>query len=216
MKTKILLFVFLAASSLCLSQEKQEVFSSRSITFYGFDFALFAYVNPNDPTKTYDAEKIKDVYPVFWNTYVLEERPTSKLEKYFNKDTVYSDLSCITESAKMINEKTFIRDTPITLNQDEIQALLDSYNIPNPKTKVGLVCVVENFIKSTKYGTHATCYFVFFDTSSKKILMINKEEKGTAGGWTFRKYWGTALVRSVCFYTDDIYKKEQRKYKSKH
>jgi len=226
MKTALSVF-FILITSFCFSQEEKLVYSSRQITFYGFDFSLFRYVDPDkvvnvnvngllDPTNAKNAanaSKIKNESPVAWNTYFFQERPEKALRKQFKKDSVYIDLSCVLESAKNINEQTFIDAAPIKLSTTQIQEVINSYKIDKPKTTIGLVCVVENFIKSTKYKTHAETYYVFFNISDRKILMIDRVNDGDAGGWTFRKYWGIALIRNSDIYFHKFYKKRLSKYK---
>jgi len=158
---------------------------AESIIWAGIDFSQVKMIGP-------DFNKPDEIFPGMlekWNGLFLKEKIitlTKDLKKKIvldvectrivNKDTSASQIFVSPGPEDGIN-KTHITDAIIAKQ-------VNSYKMVS-KSGIGLVFIVDRFVKLEEKGA---VYVVYFDVATRKVIS-SKREVNSAAGFGFRNYW---------------------------
>jgi len=192
----------------------KKVFDAKEITFYGLDFTKTAFVGNFGAINDLETspKKLRDKYILGWNNILVTERPKYNAQRFYNKDTVYTDINVTKERNSKIDtadiyklsNQNFV--TP-HLKSDDLKQIVKELNI-EAKTSVGLVYIVDFFNKDVKQGC---IWAVFFDTKTKEIL-YEASFTESAAGIGLRNFWASVVLRTM-EKSSAAYKKETKKMK---
>lgn len=192
----------------------KRAYEAKEITFFGLDFTKAAFVGNfgaiNDLETT--PKKLRDKYILGWNNILVTERPKYNAQRFYGKDTVYTDINVTKERNSKIDtadiyklaNQNFVNPH---LNYDDIKSLVKELKI-EANTSVGLIYIVDFFNKDIK---QACTWVVFFDTKSKDIL-YHASYTESAAGIGLRNFWASTVLRTMENSSRD-YKKEGKKLK---
>jgi len=177
---------------------ENDVFESKEIVFYGYDFSHFRLAD----VKRLYAETKK--YIPAWIGFLNEHATESTLQKTFRKEIVKFNFDYTTSLIKPLIEDSLVTVTKHSISPDSIQSIISSYQIKENEG-IGFVVIVECFEKERKTST---AYFTFFDIASKKVIMSDYFGANDADGYGLTNYWGVGLNATFAKYVADIYRKK--------
>lgn len=188
MKSFKLVLLFFALSFSLKAQTVNDVFTSKSITWYGIDFSKSVLVGTTEVWG--EPAKVKELYIPAWNNFVITEPKKYDLQKSFRKDIVSIDLKKVTEINRSIAMETIImtQNDETLLTESEIAKQVAKYADPS-KNGVGAVLLVEYFDKWKAMGM---AHLVFFNAANGNPLLI-KTLDGQAAGFGLRNYWAKTI-----------------------
>ena len=188
---KTLLFALLTLSLSVFAADKapkNPLFSSPQIIWAGVDYSHARLIGPGEFANP------AAIFPGMleaWNNLVLQER--LRTMKKASGKAIVPDVTGVTEvnksatAAQIINAPGTNDTIAQTLITPEVIAqAVKSYQLEN-KTGLGVVYIVDRFIKLEKKGTGAV-YVVAFDVATREVLSAERIT-GRAGGFGFRNYW---------------------------
>lgn len=188
-KFLLLLITGILISSTSYSQSSGSSFNANQITWFGIDYTECYFLNPIDfPSRDDLKNKLQA-----WNDLVLNER-----EKYITKTLKGKSVKYAKNAVNERNETVKIKDK-ITddntksnhLKSDQIQGMINSYNIEDGLSGTGLVLIAESYDKPTEHGNY---YVTFFDIATKKVF-ITEPISGKAKGFGLRNYWAGSIYK---------------------
>jgi hypothetical protein len=141
---------------------ENDVFSSKNIIFYGFDFTGFQLSDPKRMGQ--DLKK----YVLSLTGFLIERLPEKKLQVWLNKDIIIYNLNPTLLLNKKINNEDIASPVKHNIAKDSIQTFIDKYAIID-KEGIGYVIIYECFDNASK---RVSAYSVFFDISTRKILVL--------------------------------------------
>jgi len=189
---KKLLFTLIACaliSSTGFSQSSGASFNTSNITWFGIDYTHCYFITPMYFPNTGDLKlKLKA-----WNDLVLYER-----EKYIEKTLKGKNVEFSTDAVEAKNNevdiKSMIKDNASDadlLKSDQIQGIINGYNIESGMKGTGLVLIAESYNKPAEEGYY---YVTFFDIATKKIF-VTEQMSGKAQGFGLRNYWANTFYK---------------------
>ncbi len=182
------------------SNEK-DLFNSRKITFYGYDFSNF---------QLSDAKRVNQDLKKYLFTlsgFLDEHLPSKKLEKWIDKDSIIYNYSPTIVVNKGINSEAISAFAKHTINKDSIQSFVNRYQIVE-KEGIGYVIIFECFDNASK---SVSAYQVFFDVNTKKIITIDYNVSKDGNSYNRISDWNAAAFLALKRLAD-IYKDKQDKY----
>jgi hypothetical protein len=186
---------------------EKDVFTTKTITFYGYDFTHF---------KLADAAKINDPdvkeYIPYAVGYCVKYINEEKLRNWLYKNVVSFNLKTTEEFIRNENTGDFVTISRPTLPKDSIQKMINVYPVTE-KQGIGFLVICECFDNNTN---RVSTYFTFFDIATKKVLMVDYFVVGSqirAYRKVSKKYfWATLLEKSFAQYAGLIYRKRAKAY----
>lgn len=166
---------------------ENDVFRSKNIIFYGFDFTDF---------QLSDAKRIgQDLKKYVFNLtgFLLEHLPEKKLKKWIEKDTVVYSLNPVMLLNKKINNDDIASPIKHTINKDSLQLFIDKYSITE-KEGIGYVIIYECFDSNSK---RVSAYSVFFDIATKKILLSEYVSHRDGNSYNRISDWNPASFETI-------------------
>lgn len=208
---KILFVIFLISSEVAFSQTSQDVFTSKTIVYYGLDFSKTKFIGEFSDITPSNASELRDIYFVKWNNVIISESDKYNLKKFYKKDSVIVDLNPVAMINKEVDpDSLFVYEVPQKLKLAQIQNMVNRYQIKE-QSGVGLVFIIESFDKTKETGRMCV---TFFDIATRKIL-LSKRIEAMAQGFGLRNHWiktvHTAMVD--CSYNWKAWRKECLKSK---
>lgn len=195
----ICVFIFKTTNAQTTYSSEKDVYNSKKIIFYGFDFTDFQLA---------DAKRIgQDLkkYVFTLTGFLVEHLPEKKLKKWINKDTVTYNLNPTMLVNKKINNDDIATAVKHTISKDSIQSFINKYSI-SEKEGIGYVIIFECFDNSAK---RVSAYSVFFDISTKNILTVDYVSDRDSNSFNRLSDWNAAAFVLVKKLTESYEEKEE-------
>jgi hypothetical protein len=188
-KILIALTACLLIVSAGFSQSSKASFNTNDITWFGIDYTHCYFSTPIDFPNTGDLKaKLKA-----WNDLIFYER-----EKYIDKTLKGKNVKFSTEAIEEKNNTVDIKSRILDdlskanlVQSDQIQEIINGYNIKDGSTGTGLVLIAESYNKPAEEGSY---YVTFFDIATKKIF-ATEQMSGKANGFGLRNYWANTFYK---------------------
>lgn len=182
-KLLALLFTIAILTTSGFGQSSDNAFNSNDITWFGIDYTQCYFLTPIDFPNVSDLKSKLDS----WNDLVLYER-----EKYIEKTlpgkNVEFEIDAVSERNTTIDVKSRLTEDKSKSNHlktDQIQGIINEYNIESGLEGTALVLIAESY---DKLGEHGNYYVTFFDLNTKKVYATERIS-GKAKGFGLRNYW---------------------------
>jgi hypothetical protein len=209
-----LVLFFCSLIQISSAQTIKDVFTSSKtpILYLGLDFTLTRLIGES----TVNGIDMRDKYFPELNELVIKEPQKFDLQKAFNKTTIKNDLSIVEKRNKKINADDIIsaKESDYSrLHEDDISKLVSGIDFEQKKG-LGLLFIVEGMIKGEKKGddSFSSVWVTIADMGANKVLMTERVEGFTSGGFTFRNYWAYTIYMVI----DNIDKYKYKRWKKKY
>jgi hypothetical protein len=206
----ILVLFFCSTSQNLTAQTIKDVFTSQTqILYLGIDFTQTRLIGEAS-VKGID---MRDKYFPELNDLVINEPKKYDLKKAFNKTTISNDLGIVTKRNSKINAEDIISEKSSDysrLKEEDINKLVREIDFEQKKG-IGLLFIVEGMKKGEKKGdnSNSSIWVTFVDMGANKVLMSERVEGMTSGGFSFRNYWAYTIYSVI----ENIDKKYYRWWK---
>lgn len=189
-KTKLLIALLLLVSI-------QPVFSQTTfkdyfnedtpLTYLGVDFTQAKVTGLTKP----ELEDLVERHFSSINNLVLNEPDKYKLEKFFHKYEVKTDIDLVEGHNKKIDaDKLKANGETKELTQSDLEKLVKGYNFSGKKG-MGVMLVMENMDKTEK-AEKGILHVVFVDMEKSKVLFSERYTTKPAG-FGVRNYWAKTV-----------------------
>lgn len=201
LKTNCLFLVlfFCSSSRSLTAQTIKDVFTSSKtpILYLGIDFTQTRLIGEAS-VKGID---MRDKYFPELNELVINEPQKYDLKKAFNKTTISNDLGIVTKRNIKINAEDIIskRSSDYSrLKEEDINKLVSEIDFEQKKG-IGLLFIVEGMKKGERKGddSNSSIWVTFVDMGTNKVLMTERVEGMTSGGFNFRNYWAYTIYNVI-------------------
>lgn len=180
----VIAFLF---SQTVFSQSENDIYSARTITWFGIDYTHCYFISMLDFPSLHDlVDKIRA-----WNSLVLTERA-----KYIDKNFPGRDVRFYNDIVNARNDQIKITDHITNdlfksnhLDEVQVKKIISSYKIPKDKKGIGLVLIAESYSKPNVKGAY---YATFFNMATKKVL-VTERMFGKPKGFGLRNYWAASI-----------------------
>lgn len=197
MNFRFLLALFLTALfTIQLSAQKKGPFGhpripdASSIVWFGLDFSKAKLIGSEGFSDPVD---IKDRFFDKWNRLMIDEADKYNFRETFRKESLEYDLSVVEERNKMPEADELVINKAYALGQDEVEAMIRTYNPSEITDGLGLVFVIESFNKTDQ---EAYMWVTFFDIASREVILIDRY-MGEPGGFGLRNYWAGSIYEVI-------------------
>jgi hypothetical protein len=211
-KTNWLILVLFFCSSIqsLTAQTIKDVFTSSetSILYLGIDYTQARLIGGTDGTGT----QVRDLYPAI-NNVVINEPKKYDLQGAFHKSVINNSLGIVTKRNKEINGENIISTESTDYNrlkEEDINNLVKGIDFEKKKG-IGLLFIVEAMKKGEKGGT-SSIWVTFIDMGANKVLMTERMEGTTGGGFGFRNFWASTIFNVI----ETIDKKKYKDWKKQY
>jgi hypothetical protein len=187
--------LFFCSSIQSLSaQTLKDVFTSSetSILYLGIDFTQARLMGDAATSGI----EMRDKYFPGINDVVINEPKRYDLAKAFNKTTINNDLGIVTKGNKKINAEDIISTNSSDysrLTEVDITKLVSGIDFEKKKG-LGLLFIVEGMSKMVK---GASIWVTFIDMGAKKVLMTERIESKSSGGFSIRNYLANTIFNLI-------------------
>jgi hypothetical protein len=193
------------------AQTIKDVFTSSetSILYLGIDYTQARLIGDASQTPI----EVRDKYFPGINDVVVNEPKKYDLQKAFNKSLINNSLGIVTKRNKKINAENIASTESADysrLKEEDINKLVKGIDFENKKG-IGLLFIVEGMKKADKRAT-SSIWVTFVDMGTNKILMTERMEGETKGGFGFRNYWASTIFDLI----EKIEKREYKDWKEKY
>lgn len=182
-KTSLLILLVLFVSPL-FSQNVSEVFTKKTMTFYGLDFSNTKLIGSSTFV---DPQTIKSKYYREWNDLMKVERKKYDVAKFYQKRIANYAFSIVNERNKLPTVDKMVIDEDHAISKNLLDRIMTKYR-DSDHEGLGLVYIVESI---NAYDKEMRIWVTFFDIKSHKIL-LTELFTGKAGGAGVRNYWAKA------------------------
>jgi len=165
------------------AQTMDDVYEAESITWFGLDYKNAYFISSADFPDPY---ALKSKFSA-WNDLIVMEHDKYNLDRFFNTDIVVH-----LDMMEKRNEKIRLKDRITNddflsshLEYENIQEIVNTYNLEGEEPGIGLVFIVESLSKPNVKGAY---WVTFFDIKSKKVIS-SERYLGKPGGFGLRNYW---------------------------
>ena len=182
-KTFLVIIIAMLSVTFGSAQTMDDVYNAESITWYGLDYKNAYFITIMDFPDPY---ALKSKFSA-WNDLINMERDKYNLNRFFNTDVTIS-IDMIEKRNEKIRLKDKITDDDFLsshLEYNNIQEIVNTYNLEGEDPGIGLVFIVESLSKPNAKGAY---WVTFFDIKSKKVIS-SERYLGKAGGFGLRNYW---------------------------
>ncbi|MBL4653265.1 MAG: hypothetical protein JKY53_10445 [Flavobacteriales bacterium] len=169
--------------------QKEELFTERSMVYYGVDFANVRMIGSRSFG---DSQYIVENNFQSINSQILVEESKYNWAQAFRKTTIENDIEMVAYPNKNVDPYSIVIDEMYTISTEEVQQIVSKYN-PKQQEGIGFVIIMETLNKTNELGS---MYFVFFDIKTKKVLLAEKKI-GIASGFGTRNYWMKPVYESL-------------------
>lgn len=177
----ILLALFVIPS---FSQEVSDVFTKKTMTFYGLDFSKTKLIGSSTFV---DPQTVKSKWYREWNDLMKVERKKYNVQKFYKKRIANYYFSLANERNKLPTVSKMVIDEDYSISKNLLDKIINKYR-DSDHEGLGLVYIVESI---NAYDNEMRIWVTFFDIKSRKIL-LTELFTGNAGGIGFRNYWAKA------------------------
>lgn len=200
MKIPALIISFLAVVSQCIAQGSyntaEDVYKSRSMTFYGYDFNRVKLLEP----KRISEDMTTQVFT--WLGFMKERMTDEKLSAWLGKQITSNWVPIVDLTKANLNGKELVDVVKRPIHKDSLESIVRKYPLTE-KEGLGLVVILEAFEKDTK---RVYAYFTFFDIASRKVVLADYFNSKEADGYGLTNYWGIGMVGTTKIYIADEFK----------
>lgn len=186
---KIVVLLFFLSANILLAQDVKSIFdsSNTSMEFLGLDFLQAKLVGVHDFNKS---ATMQDNYFDAWNDLFLSEKQKYDVRRAFVNQEMSFDFSMVKKRHEGLKLAEMVTNyKPESFSKEALQAIINSYDIGESESELGLSFVVHSL---NKYQELACFYVVIFNIKTKNILFYEKLS-GEAGGFGFRNYWARCV-----------------------
>lgn len=211
---KFLTLVFVLAGLISSAQKHyaaKDLFTEKSIVWFGIDYSKAKFIGSFAQFKDageVDGSKLVTTYFPGWNNVILREPKKYDIAKFFNKESVPSDLSSVTKINSATKPQGIMQENDYVLSETEIPRMVAKYKSTQNKQGLGLVFITESYNHSKESGSY---YVVIFDIASKKVL-ISEKISTRPGGIGLKNYWISTAFKALEEVSDNTYAKWQKTY----
>lgn len=199
MKNTVLFFaVWIIASNGYAKQFPKDQYKSSKITWFGIDYIVAHMVGQEGFS---DPEKIVNVYFNAWNNFVIVEASKYDVPRYLMHENMKIDLDLVKQQNETVDPSSLVSNDETETNLKEIAEVLSAYDFSG-KEGLGVMVIVENYIKLNKEGSYI---FTIFNNQSKEVLIANRYKAG-ASGFGFKNYWATTIHATLKAINKDMKK----------
>lgn len=182
-KTSLLILLVLFISPV-FSQKVSDVFTKKTMTFYGLDFSNTKLIGSSTFV---DPQTIKSKFYRDWNDLMKVERKKYDVAKFYQKRIANYAFSIVNERNKLPTVDKMVIDEDHTISKNLLDRIMTKYR-DSDHEGLGLVYIVESI---NAYDKEMRIWVTFFDIKSHKIL-LTELFTGKAGGAGVRNYWAKA------------------------
>jgi len=206
----ILISFFFSSIQSATAQTIKDVFSSSEtpILYLGIDYTQARLINGTDGTGT----QVRDLFPAI-NNVVINEPKKYDLQGAFHKSSINSSLGIVAKRNKETNAENIISTESSDysrLKEEDINSLVKGIDFEKKKG-IGLLFIVESMKKGEKGGT-SSIWVTFVDMGANKVLMTERMDGETGGGFGFRNFWASTIFNVIETIDKKKYKEWKRKY----
>lgn len=188
--------MLLLAFNVCAQTFPTDTYKSENVTWYGIDYTKIQMVGDDGFS---DTENIVRIYFDAWNNFVLSEPKKYDVRKNLFKQDVIIDLDLVKEHNALVDPKALVVSKVNSISQDDVNALLDSYDFKN-NTGIGVLLVAEYYNKN---NVTASYLYIVFDVQSKSIL-FSRRYYSNPRGFGFRNYWAYTIYKTLQSIGEDM------------
>lgn len=171
------------------------------LTYLGVDFTQ---AKVNGLTKP-ELEDLIERHFSSINNLVLNEPDKYKLEKFFHKYEVKTDIDQVEEHNKKIEVDNLKADgEPKELAKNDLEKLIKGYNFSGKKG-MGVIFVME-YMNKVEKSEKAVLHVVFIDMEKSKVLFSERYTTKPAG-FGVRNYWAKSVYNVMDKIGDTDYKR---------
>jgi len=206
----LILVLFIYGSTQSLSaQALKDVFTSSetSILYLGIDYTQVRLIGEASATGI----EMRDKYFPGINYVVINEPKRYDLAKAFNKTIINNDLGIVAKRNSKMNAEDIMSTNSADysrLAEADINNLVKGIDFEKKKG-IGLLFIVEGMSKLAK---GASIWVTFIDMGTKKVLMTERMESKSSGGFSIRNYWANTIFNLI----ETIEKKKYKEWKQKY
>jgi 3-methyladenine DNA glycosylase AlkC len=191
------------------AQSLKNVFSNSEspLVYLGIDFSKSRLIDLGNPTD------IRDRLYNSINQVIIMEPKKYDLKGAFLKSNVENNLDAVTKNNATANLNDILSTNSSDFNrfkESDVTAVVKELNIEK-KDAVGVVFVMEAMRKLDKKGD-AAIWVTFIDMKNKKMLMTERIEVKSDGGFGFRNYWASCIKNLL----ETIEKRKYKEWKAKY
>lgn len=190
------LLILLSTASLCMMSQNitKDVFTSKSIVWYGLNFSEAKMVGQFDQAMgggIATPEMLKTKWMSSWNGLIISEPKNFKILESFKKDDVFFDIGPTEALNQAIKSEELMAYNPFTFKdaQSTIKNVVSKTTGGEKKDGIGVLFVVESFNKTID---EAAVYVVIFDIKTKNVL-VSEKIIGKPMGIGLRNFWAGAI-----------------------
>ncbi|MES2763970.1 MAG: hypothetical protein V4677_17270 [Bacteroidota bacterium] len=206
---KIILSLFVTATGTLFAQyTAKDVFTSKSMVWYGLNFTEAKMVGMFDQAMgagPATAADLKNKWIPNWNALIQGEQKNFKIAEAFQKDDIFYDVTPTDKANYAINTDEFMSYNHYTFAdpQKSVAKALSNMQGGQKTEGIGVTFVVESF---NKQQDKALVYVTIFDIKTKNILVLEKIG-GKPMGIGLRNFWGGAIKHIIKQINEDYYRK---------
>ncbi|MCV9388387.1 hypothetical protein [Reichenbachiella ulvae] len=182
----------------------QQIFETKEITFYGFDFTQFELVDQKR-----EGQDIKRFMYV-WQDFLLKHIDEKRLSKVLEKEQVIFDFTpTLIANRKLLSiDLISIEELCPEVDSLQIQKSIGSYKLEKDDG-IGFVMHPVCFHKANKT---VTIFFTFFDISTKEVIWSERIESFNGNQYNRVVDWGIATHVAFMERYIEIYKSKMKNY----
>jgi hypothetical protein len=206
---KIVLCLLLATASVGFAQfTAKDVFSAKSIVWYGLNFTEAKMVGQFDQAMgagPASASDLKNKWMPNWNGLIQSEPKNFKIAEAFQKNDVFYDVTPTEKANYAISTDDLMSFNAFKFpdGQKTVSKVISKLGHGEKTEGIGVTFVVESFNKSTD---EASIYVTVFDIKTKNVLILERII-GKPMGIGLRNFWAGAVKHVIKQITTDYYSK---------
>lgn len=186
-KCLILLFlslVFFIPITVAQNPTNQDVYSSKELIFYGYDYTHFKLADPKRI-----GQDINSFIPL-WNKFCNKWINEKYLKEWLNKEKVTINQEPTLNLNKQLSSVDLVTDKKETLSIDSIQDIINQYSITE-KEGLGFVIILECYDNESKT---VSAYYTFIDISTQRIIRSDYFVSRDRNSYNRVMDWGVATL----------------------
>lgn len=206
MKKIILSLLMVSTLSVFAQFTAKDVFSSKTIVWYGLNFSEAKMVGQFDQAMgagPASGSDIKNKWIPQWNSLIMTEQKNFKIKEAFQKDEVFYDITPTEKQNQNINSDDLMSFNTYTFKdaQKTAKEIVSKLKGGEKTEGIGVTFIVESFNKSMD---EAVVYVTVFDIKTKNILILERMV-GKPMGIGLRNFWAGAMKHVIKQITTDYY-----------
>lgn len=178
---QIILFACLTVSLLSYGQNKKLLKNINDIKFFGVDYSSVTIIGAHE-----SISEFKEAFEAINGLFITQPKKFDA-GRLLNKNIVELSLTETNSLIDDINEEAF---DYVNRTQPDLQYQIEKLPIKKGKG-TGVVIIAKYLDKNNNEGVYQ---IVFFNLENKQII-DSWEDKGKAGGFGLRNFWGNSVHR---------------------